>query len=490
MKSMNARVLAGSFFAGGPTATTSCVGSHRIDTLEVAAQTGAVRLLACVIVVFTGACDGPVLTPGSDGGDSAVSLDAGAADAGAADAATDGGSDSGPPAPLGPVLYPDGARHSPIPPELAAGLRAVADRGAGLGDDLFIKVGDSITVSTSFLHCFAGSRVDLDGRDVLQPTLDTFLAGDAGGTTPFDRTSLAAGVGWSASAALAGSPSPLDQEHAAVGPRFAIVMYGTNDVGFRGNETFARDIWTITDTMIDRGTIPLLSTIPPRDDSASADARVPIYNLAIRAIAQGRGVPLVDYHLELVPLPSHGLAGDGVHPQAFGGGSCVLTAAGLAYGANVRNLITLEQLDRTRSALSGSAPDAVAPHLEGSGASDDPYVVQTLPFAAMGDTASSPHRTLDGYACGTQGEAGAERVYRVEVSAPGTISAAVLSATGVDADVYLIEGAVDPAACLARDDQLVTASVSAGTYYVVADTYSTAAGAELPGEYLVVISIE
>jgi hypothetical protein len=51
---------------------------------------------------------------------------------------------------------------------------------------------------------------------------------------------------------------------------------------------------TIVDRLLAEGIIPILSTIPPRDDSASADRMVPRYNAVVRAIAQTRGVPLVD----------------------------------------------------------------------------------------------------------------------------------------------------------------------------------------------------
>jgi hypothetical protein len=443
--------------------------------------------LLALVTLLVGCDDGIHLRDPDGGRADAARPDAAPVDAGVEDAGPPP-DDAGPPPPTGPALYPSGPRHSPIPADLATGLRVIAARGATLDDDVLMKVGDSITVSTSFLHCFAGTNVDLDGRD-LTATLERFRAGDAGGSTPFDRTSLAATVGWSANAALAGSPSPLDQEHAATTPRFAVVMFGTNDVGFRTAEAFARDMWTIADLMIARGTIPLLTTIPPRDDSATADAGVPLYNLALRAIAQGLGVPFVDLHQELLPLPSHGLAGDGVHLQAFGSGSCQLTTAGLQFAANVRNLLTLEQLDRAARALESGGLDADAPRLRGTGAADDPYVVASLPFAAMGDTVTSTSDAIDTYACGTQDESGPERFYRVDITTSGRLTASVLSANGVDADVHILSG-TDAASCVARDNRTISADVTPGTWYVVADTFVTSAGAEQAGEYLVAISVD
>ncbi len=436
--------------------------------------------------------DSGIAAPIDAGGGSDAALDPardagpGDRDAGPPDAATP---DAGPPPPSGPVLYPADRRHSPITADLAEDLRAAARRGPSLADDVFMKVGDSITVSTQFLHCFAGSHVELDGRP-LDPTLARFRAGSAGGSSPFTRVSQAAVVGWSANAALAGSPSPLEQERSALSPRFAVVMFGTNDVGYRDLDAYAQDIWTIAGSLLDRGTIPILSSIPPRDDSASADARVPRFNLAVRAIAQGLGVPFVDLHRELLPLPSHGLGGDGVHPNVYGSGACVLDAAGLRYGYNVRNLLTLEALDRAVRALDGEALDADAPRLSGSGAPSDPFVIEGRTFVAMSDTAGSPHRALDRYGCapGTD-ESGPEEVYRLELASPARITATVVSARGVDVDVHLLRGAVRADACVARDHKEVSADVEAGTWYVVVDSWVDGAGAAASGPYLLLVTL-
>ena len=69
------------------------------------------------------------------------------------------------------------------------------------------------------------------------------------------------------------------------------------------------------------GTVPLMSAVPPRDDNASADAAVALENLAVRAVAQGLGVPLVDLHAEPLPLAGHGLGSDGVHPRPHPSGA-------------------------------------------------------------------------------------------------------------------------------------------------------------------------
>ena len=84
---------------------------------------------------------------------------------------------------------------------------------------------------------------------------------------------------------------------------------------------------------------------------------------------------------------------------------------------------------------------------------------------------------LDGYSCApSTDESGREVVYRVEVPADGFLSAAVTEANGVDVDVHLLS-ALDAQACLARGNFHAKADVTAGTYYVVVDTYGGAANA-------------
>ncbi len=106
---------------------------------------------------------------GLDGSLSDACTEAACADAGggldASLCTIDCGDAGPPPPPEGPARYPTDRTLSPLTPFVAERLRAA--HGAGLAEDLFAKVGDSITVSSSFLHCFAGANVDLGGRDEL-----------------------------------------------------------------------------------------------------------------------------------------------------------------------------------------------------------------------------------------------------------------------------------------------------------------------------------
>ena len=384
----------------------------------------------------------------------------------------------------GAIVYPTDRTQSPMTEELAGRLRAIP-AGDARGDVL-AKVGDSITVSTWYLGCLAAPAATLPAE--LEATRAWFAGGDAAGTTPFDRESLAAGVGWSATRALDGAPAPIDAELAAIHPRVATIMYGTNDVEGGDLDVFYGALDELVDRALAAGAIPILSTIPPRMWNGN-DGRVPGYNLIVRALAQGRGLPLVDFWREAAVLPGYGLGPDGLHPDAAGGG-CDFSADGLAHGQNTRNLITLTALDRLRGALDGAAApddDGAVARLGGDGSIAAP-LAGGLPLVDRGDTGASTSRALDGYACAPgASEAGPERVYTFTLDAPAHVTATVVDRGETDVDVHLLAGALDAAACVARDDRTAAADLPAGTHYVVVDTYA-AGGVERAGGYAVTIT--
>lgn len=396
------------------------------------------------------------------------------------------------PAPA-PALYPNDRTHSPVSQWVVDRLGEILARNPDSEREVFMKAGDSISASTQFLHCFASSTIDLGTHGDLQPSIDHFTATPVQNATPFDRVSLSVESGRTAYWAMNGSPSPLTREIDALSPAVGVVMFGTNDIGWFGEDHLKTLDWyhghlfDLVDAMIDRGVIPILSTIPPRDDQASHDAWVPTFNAVIRGMAQGRQIPLVDLHRELLMLPAHGLSSDGVHPNVFGAGACVLSSEGLTKGYNVRNLVTLTALDRVRRAVLAQEGfiDEDAPVLAGLGTLDSPYVVAGNPFVDVRDTSQSSSKALDVYdGCGsTADESGPEVVYEFELATPARIRAIVLDRGDVDIDVHLLDGSATTSGCLARNDTLIEADLSPGSYHVVLDTY-VAGAAPAAGEYL------
>lgn len=258
------------------------------------------RAVLPLLAAFLFACGGAGPLPGdggaaADGGlagwDGGSGPDGGAPDAGVQGA--DGGS-----GPSLPARYPADALLSPITESVASVLRGIAGRSDLPDPQVFMKVGASGTVSSNFLRCFAGIpgspyALDLDGRAELQPAIDHFRAGDAAGATPFDRVSLAAMSGRSAVWAISGSPSPLEQEIAAINPRIALVNYGTNDMQL--GTTHRSALWpffanfsSLLDQVMGRGIVPVVTGLNPRTDLTSARLWVPTYNALTRAMAEAR----------------------------------------------------------------------------------------------------------------------------------------------------------------------------------------------------------
>jgi peptidoglycan/LPS O-acetylase OafA/YrhL len=458
--------------------------------------TRALKLVGLLLVLLVASCNGGSLFSGNgtsvDAGandvrsndgrlqDGADGFDDGSVDDGRVDASTPGDVDASPDAApdagasAALVLYPEGMRHSPITSSIAARLRAIAASTA-TSDHVFAKIGDSITVDTDFLACFDGGTVDLGARSDLAATVAYFMSGSAAGSSPFARVSLAAKGGTTARDALTGSPSPLEQELGAIAPQLEVVMFGTNEVRYGWTlDEFATHLWNLIDASIARGAVPIMSTIPANTGYPEADARIPTFNRIIRAIAQGRGVPLVDLHRELAPLLNRGISSDGIHPTSAPSGGCVLTSAGLQYGYNVRNLLTLEALGRVRAALAGSASDSSASTRSGDGRESSPFA-SSLPLIDLGDTRVSEAHIDHG--CGAS--SGHQVAYRISVPSPTTIDAYVVDRPGAEVDVRILVAGT----CVAAGDAGASATVPAGTVDVLVDARS----ASSEGEFLVVV---
>jgi hypothetical protein len=241
-----------------------------------------------------------------------------------------------------PSEYAEGKLLSDLSPEIVTSLRAIHAHSQGQ-DRRFIRVGDSITKSRDFLVCLASTPLVGD----LQPLEATRTFFDEAAWT---RDSVASKVGWHTWEPYTGDPSPLATEIAAMTPAFAVVMLGTNDV-YEGTEpTYEQHLTQLVGLLVAQGIIPVLSTIPPLRN-ASQDAVVPTMNQIVRKVAATAKIPLMDFHLALEPLPSHGIGADGIHPVAAPTGACDFSAQGLLAGYNQRNLLALRALDRLRLAI-------------------------------------------------------------------------------------------------------------------------------------------
>lgn len=431
------------------------------------------------------ACNGGI-TPAMEDGAMAVS-DASIADPDASIPAPDAApvdaspsdAETPPPPPPGRVLYPEDQVLSPITADVSLALRSIAQQ-TPRQDRVFAKVGDSITATDDFLACFDDGPVDLGSRAALSSTLSYFRGGNANGTTPFSRWSLSAVSGWTTADLLAGSPPALEREITTISPRYGVVMLGTNDLRFgRSNDALGSDLWTIIDRMLASAVIPILSTIPANREDSAANARVPLVNRIVRAIAQGRGIPLIDYHFAMRTLANAGLSADQIHPSTSPQGACVLSDSGLAYGYNLRNALTLEALDRTRRAVAGEALDGQLPRRTGRGSHTDPFR-GALPLVDLGDTRTG-ELVLASY-CGLAGS-GHEIIYQLDLPASRSIRVTIVDRGAVNVDVAVLQGSLAPTDCRGSGDGGATGTVGPGAVYIVVDSRAVTS----EGEFLLVV---
>ena len=389
------------------------------------------------------------------------------------------------------VRYPKNRTLSPITPQVVSTLRAAASRSAR-NEHVFVKVGASASRNRNFLRCFSGKAVDLGGQNYLKETIAFFRKRP----NPFARKSRSTFDGWHAGLALEGGPPPLIQELRAMNPRYAVIMYGTNDMQYGRPIRYARFMMNLTDRLLRLGVVPLLTTVMPRDDDPKADAElVPLYNEIIRGVAQGRQLPLVDFHRELARLDGHGLAGDGVHPNVFRpqrqARGCVFSAEALKHGYNVRNLITLQTLHRVRKVLDEGAKalDKPTAPLKGEGSFRLPFKVTSLPFSDVGNTARSPHRARNHYRCSPRhNEGGPEVVYELPIPEKMHIQAFVAERPPVDVDLQLLRRTKDGWTCAQRHDRELDLTLEAGRWAISVDTFVGSRGKGGAGEYLFVVN--
>ncbi len=101
----------------------------------------------------------------------------------------------------------------------------------------------------------------------------------------------------------------------------------------------------------------------------------------------------------------------------------------------------------------------------------DQLCVDSFPYTNTNDTSLSTRSVFDRYDCAAStNESGNEVIYRVEVPASGFLSAAVYETSGVDVDVHILSS-LDSQACVSRGNLHAKADVTAGTWFVVVDTF-------------------
>lgn len=411
------------------------------------------------------------------------------------------------PAATGTVLYTQGRIQSPIDAGIAAHLRTIAATNPALRGDVFMKIGDSISANDGLLGDFGIGHLDGNGpswetncqfatRPDLKPLVVFFRGGKvpAGGAVScLERSSLATQVGAPAGWATGGSPSPLEREYAVAQPRYAVIMYGSNDITWWGGGPYNHvyqltnyqvGLLRIVDECIARGVIPLLTTMPVHVGDFN---RLDYFTGMARAIAQYRRIPLIDFNRAqraIGPALNYGLYDDGVHLAAENYNTAAwLDAASLHYGRNLRNLVTLDALARVKAVVvdNAPAPDGVVARQPGLGTPPAPLLIPELPYADMRSTQESTSAVLDGYAGSAVAVPGPEQVYRLVINRTMNLRILALDKGAGIVRVHLLGSEPTAPACLAAADSMIVRELASGTYHLAVDSRSTG------GEYTLLV---
>ena len=175
----------------------------------------------------------------------------------------------------------------------------------------------------------------------------------------YSRVGVAAVPGWRAVDALSrleaspecGDLPAVSCELQQLHPSVALIMFGTNDLTDFTAVQFRRDLARVARLVAGAGTIPVISTIPPRRRWPFSQ-RVTRFNAEIAALAENRALPLWNYWRQMVApgVLDPGLGDDGVHPSALCPPCTAIDfrTAGLRQGYALRNLGALQVLDRLR----------------------------------------------------------------------------------------------------------------------------------------------
>jgi hypothetical protein len=192
------------------------------------------------------------------------------------------------------------------------------------------------------------------------------------------------------------------------------------------------------------------------------------HEISFDEVLPGDAFNIPSYHIVLFA----GEMSDGwpVFYEAIGYNTMYNTFAGWA---NVSGFTPI-RLDSI-SGSAGSTP---------SGTAGNPKAVKSFPYVHNGNTSNSPSDLFDYYGADTsKKESGPEVIYAVEIDVPGKLIISVQDGAGVDIDVHLCSD-LEAYHCIARHDSLIEMDISkCGTWYVVADTWCNASGAEFPGAY-------
>jgi len=210
--------------------------------------------------------------------------------------------------PADPAAASDVPLDQPLPPtwEYAEAMQNVARRGNGR-PGVVLHVGDSITHANPYGQWARRGQGQTDEDREALAWMHMGAEDDTDGwwLSRFDHPdggrSFTAAGGLRADELLAGGKQGLPslaEMLARYRPQVVVLMIGTNDASAqRPVEAYLADVSRAIDLMLQRGVVPVLSSIPPHP---GAEELAAAYNKGLRELAQARRLPFIDYEAEIL----------------------------------------------------------------------------------------------------------------------------------------------------------------------------------------------
>ena len=248
-----------------------------------------------------------------------------------------------------PTLAPDAWKGLPVVPVVSAHMIDVYKAGLTAGRDPahFSKIGDCQNITTYFLASFDNPKLYRLGAQYafLQPTIDHFAGS-------WSRQSLAVKGGLNVAAAL--NPIWADPKQCKSGETpiaCEIRVFNPSIVTVSMEESWSGDLAhydmylrRIVEFILSQNILPILATraeVPGNKNSI---------NEIVARVAYDYQVPLWNFGVAALPLPSYGLTGDGFHLTLAG--NFFDDPGNMKEGWPWRNLTALEAIDAVYRAMS------------------------------------------------------------------------------------------------------------------------------------------
>ena len=236
----------------------------------------------------------------------------------------------------------------PVVGNATARAREIFKQGQEMGNNpnVLAKVGDCSSEHWFFLKPFAWGQYNLGNYGDLQDVINFFGSSmdyDGEATHNGYNVNTVQAPDWANPAVCEPGESPLLCEYRIHKPSVAIIMFGTSDLIVMTPFEFDFYYRYIIEQTIDRGIIPIVSTFP---GNQAFPTHTLIYNQIVVRIALDYDLPLINLWWALEDLANEGLEADGFHLGVPLDDPGNLEGPNLQTGYPMRNLVTLQTLDK------------------------------------------------------------------------------------------------------------------------------------------------